>query len=65
MNVTQIQIPQRLNYPIDEGAALLGISKHTVIRDIRAGKIQVKRYGKRILISHQEILRLNQAMEVR
>jgi excisionase family DNA binding protein len=53
-----IQPPARLQYPIEEGAELLGISKHTLIRDIRRGAIRTCRYGKRVLIPRDEILRI-------
>lgn len=53
-----MQIPLRLQYPIEEGATLLGISKHTLIRDIRLGRIMTTRYGKRRLIPRDELLRL-------
>jgi excisionase family DNA binding protein len=49
---------QRLQYPIEEGAALLGISKHTLVRDIRRGLVKTSRYGKRVLIPHEEIMRI-------
>jgi excisionase family DNA binding protein len=48
----------RLQYPIEEGAALLGVSKHTLIRDIRLGRVKTSRYGKRVLIPREEILRI-------
>lgn len=53
-----MQIPLRLQYSIEEGATLLGISKHTVIRDIRFGRIKTTRYGKRRLIPRDELLRI-------
>jgi excisionase family DNA binding protein len=49
---------QRLQYPIEECAALLGVSKHTLIRDIRLGRVKTSRYGKRVLIPRDEILRI-------
>jgi excisionase family DNA binding protein len=49
---------ERLQYPIEEGAALLGVSKHTLIRDIRLGRVKTSRYGKRVLIPRDEILRI-------
>jgi len=58
MSAITVQLPQRLQYPIEEGAALLGISKHTLIRDIRRGHVKTTRYGKRILIPFAELQRL-------
>jgi excisionase family DNA binding protein len=55
--VTQERL-DRLQYPIEEGASLLGVSKHTLIRDIRQGRIKTIRYGKRILIPRDELLRI-------
>jgi excisionase family DNA binding protein len=48
----------RLQYPIEEGANLLGISKNTLKRDIRLGRVAVKHYGRRILIPADELLRI-------
>jgi excisionase family DNA binding protein len=53
-----LPVQQRLQYSIEEAAALLGISKHTVIRDINRGRIQVQRYGKRVLVPHGELIRI-------
>jgi excisionase family DNA binding protein len=58
MGTIAVQIPLRLQYPIDEGAALLGISKHTLIRDIRRGLVKTTRYGKKVLIPRDELFRL-------
>jgi excisionase family DNA binding protein len=58
MSRITVQIPLRLLYPIEEGAALLGISKHTLIRDIRRGLVKTTRYGKRVLIPKVELFRL-------
>jgi len=58
MSTIAVQLPARLQYPIEEGAELLGISKHTLIRDIRRGMVKTSRYGKRVLIPRDEILRL-------
>ena len=55
MNTT---LRHRLQYPIEEGAALLGISKHTLVRDIRRGLVKTTRYGTRVLIPHEEIMRI-------
>lgn len=64
--ITSLQIPQRLQYPIEEAAALLGISRHTLMRDIRLGRVKTSRYGKRLLIPHAELLRIAaQGMETR
>jgi hypothetical protein len=49
---------EKLLYPVDEGADLLGVSKHVLIRDIGVGRIEVRRYGRRILIPAAEILRI-------
>ncbi len=58
MSTIGVQIPLRLQYPIEEGAALLGISKYTLIRDIRRGLVKTTRYGKRVLIPKDELFRL-------
>ncbi len=65
MSTLTIQIPNRLQYPIEEAAALLGISKHTLIRDIRRGAVRVTRYAKRVLVPKDEILRIaNEGMKL-
>ncbi|MGA7239697.1 MAG: helix-turn-helix domain-containing protein [Bryobacteraceae bacterium] len=58
MSSISVTLPQRLQYPIEEGAVLLGISKHTLIRDIRRGMVKTTRYGKRVLIPHDELMRI-------
>jgi excisionase family DNA binding protein len=58
MSTISVQLPDRLQYPIEEGAALLGVSKHTLIRDIRRGLVRTSRYGKRVLIPREEIIRI-------
>jgi excisionase family DNA binding protein len=58
MSTISVAFPNRLQYPIDEGAALLGVSKYTLIRDIRLGRIKIMRYGKRVLIPREELLRI-------
>jgi excisionase family DNA binding protein len=58
MNAITVELPHRLQYPIDEAAALLGISKHTLIRDIRRGQVKTTRYGKRVLIPREELMRI-------
>ena len=52
------EVPSRLQYPIEEAAVLWGISKDTVIRDIRRGKIKTNRYGRRVLIPRAEVMRI-------
>ncbi len=53
----------KLNYSKKEGADILGISVHTVTRDIRLGRINARRYGKRVLIPRDEILRIAENMQ--
>ena len=48
----------KLFYSKQESAELLNISPHTVSRDVRLGKIAAKRYGRRVLIPREEILRI-------
>ena len=48
----------KLLYGIEEAAELLSLSKHTLGRDIRRGLIEVRRYGRRVLIPHSELIRL-------
>ncbi len=43
---------ERLSYGVRESAELLGMSAHTLRRDVKAGRIKAARYGKKILISH-------------
>ena len=58
MSAIAVQLPSRVQYPIEETAVLLGVSKHTIIRDVRLGKIKSSRYGKRVLIPRSEIERI-------
>jgi excisionase family DNA binding protein len=58
MSAISTQLLLRLQYPIEEGATLLGVSKHTLIRDIRRGLVRTTRYGTRVLIPRDELLRI-------
>lgn len=55
---TRQEVPTRLQYPIKEGALLLGVSAAVLIRDIRRGKVRTNRYGTRVLIPAAEIARI-------
>lgn len=49
---------EKLNYSNAEAAFLLGLSIHTITRDVRKGVIRARRYGRRILIPREEVLRI-------
>jgi excisionase family DNA binding protein len=49
---------EKLLYSKFEAAEICGISPHTVTRDIRLGRIAAKRYGRRVLIPRDELLRI-------
>jgi excisionase family DNA binding protein len=49
---------EKLGYTPQQAADTLGISLSTVRRDVRLDRIKVTRYGRRILISRAEILRI-------
>lgn len=51
---------EKMNYSKEEAALVIGLSKHTISRDIRLGKIQVRHYGRRVLIPREEVIRLAQ-----
>ena len=42
----------------EEGAELIGLSVHTETRDVRLGRIKARRYGRRVLIPHEELVRI-------
>lgn len=44
----------------EAGRILGGVSEHTINRDIHRGLIQVRKYGRRVLIPRDEILRIAQ-----
>jgi excisionase family DNA binding protein len=48
----------KLMYSITDTGEILGLSKHTVGRDVRRGIIEARRYGRRVLIPREEILRI-------
>jgi excisionase family DNA binding protein len=48
----------RLLYSREEAAEILSLSVHTVARDVRMGRIQARKYGRRVLIPRDEILRI-------
>ncbi len=49
---------EKLSYSKQEAAFLLGISIHTVTRDVKLGRIQARRYGTRVLIPRAELERI-------
>jgi hypothetical protein len=49
---------EKLLYSKGEAAEIVGLSIHTISRDCRLGRIQVRHYGRRILIPSTEILRI-------
>ena len=61
---TQPNTPARLAYPINESAALLGVSRRTVYELIRRGTLRPVRVGARQRIPAAELARLTQPREV-
>ena len=61
---TQQDTPARLAYPINESAALLGVSRRTVYELIRRGTLRPVRVGARQRIPAAELARLTQPREV-
>lgn len=49
---------EKLLYSKDEASEIIGLSKHTIARDIRLGRIEARRYGRRVLIPREELLRI-------
>jgi excisionase family DNA binding protein len=49
---------EKLLYSKEEVAAIIGLSKFTVARDIRIGRIKSCRYGRRRLVPKEEIMRI-------
>ena len=45
----------RLAYSIAEAAQLLGVSQSTVRREIKAGRLEVARVGRRVLVKAESI----------
>ena len=55
---------EKLSYSKQEAAFLLGLSVHTVTRDVNRGRISARHYGRRVLIPRDEVLRIaNQGMQ--
>jgi len=55
---------ERLAYSKQEAANALGVSIHTITRDIREGRIRAISYGRRRLVPKTELLRLaNEGMQ--
>lgn len=57
---TQTNPTPRLAYPIDEAATLLGVSRWSVYKLIREGKLQPVRIGARQRIPAEELARMTQ-----
>ena len=49
---------EKLSYSKQEAAFLLGLSVHTVSRDVNLGRIDARHYGRRVLIPREELLRI-------
>jgi excisionase family DNA binding protein len=49
---------EKVFYSKQEFAELIGISVHTVTRDVRLGRIDARRYGRRLLIPAAELTRI-------
>ena len=60
---TRQNTPARLAYPINESAALLGVSRRTVYELIRRGTLRPVRVGARQRIPAAELARLTRPSE--
>ena len=49
---------EKLLYSKDEAAEIVGLSVHTITRDVRLGRINARHYGRRVLIPAAELLRI-------
>jgi len=57
LHLFQLQL-DKLQYSIESTAELLDVSKYTVKRDVKLGRIKSTRYFRRVLIPREEILRI-------
>ncbi len=56
MSVTTIETNNRLAYSVEECAALTSISKAMIRKEIKAGRLKVKRAGRRVLILKSDFM---------
>lgn len=56
--ITNLTGRGRLLYSREETAEILSLSVHTVARDVRMGRIKARKYGRRVLIPREEVLRI-------
>jgi excisionase family DNA binding protein len=56
--ITHSTASERLLFSREETAEILSLSVHTVARDIRLGRIKARRYGRRVLVPREELLRI-------
>lgn len=56
--ITSLAGSERLLYSREETAEILSLSVHTITRDVKRGRIEARRYGRRVLIPRSEILRI-------
>jgi excisionase family DNA binding protein len=49
---------EKLLYSKGEAAEIIGLSIHTITRDVRLGRIGVRHYGRRVLIPRDELVRI-------
>jgi excisionase family DNA binding protein len=57
-DTSKLLVTNKLLFSKDEAADILGVSRHTIIRDCRLGHIATLHYGRRVLIPRSEILRI-------
>jgi excisionase family DNA binding protein len=56
--ITNLAGNEKLLYSREQAAEILYLSVHTVTRDVRLGRIRARKYGRRVLIPREEILRI-------
>lgn len=49
-------ITQRLAYSTEEAAGMLGICRQEVSKLIHEGKLPARRYGRRVLVTHEALV---------
>ena len=57
--------PQRLGYGPDELARLLGVCRDNVFKEIAAGRLKARKFGRRTIIEHTAAMEWLSSLPVR
>lgn len=63
MSLAMQEAPLRLLYSVAEAAKILGVSRATTFREIRAKRLKPRRIGRRTMLAAEELRRYAEAAD--